>query len=171
MRASAEIDTNLPGTACGLLRRCLVMLYDALVVIALLFIAALVALPVTGDRVRVLHDPWYTAWIMGAWFLYLGWCWTQGGQTLGMRAWRVRICTDRAGKVAWPAALLRFAVSLFSAAALGLGFLWAWSNPQRATWHDLASRTRLRCTPRPPRRGATSHRAAQDENDHRGQQQ
>jgi len=170
MQASAEIHAKLPGLACGLVRRCLVMVYDALIVIALLFIAALLALPFTGDRAQVLHDPWYTAWIMGVWFAYFGWCWTQGGQTLGMRAWRVRICSDQGGRIGWWAALLRFAVSCVSAAALGLGFLWAWTNPQRASWHDLASRTRLRYTPRPPRRRAASHRTAQDVDDGSRQQ-
>ena len=37
--------------------------------------------------------------------------------------------------------LIRVLVSLLSAAALGLGFVWALFNRERRTWHDLAADT------------------------------
>jgi uncharacterized RDD family membrane protein YckC len=161
--------THPAAARCGVPRRLLAMLYDSLIVIALLFIAALAALPLAGGTQQVMRDPVYTAWILGVWFFYLGWCWTHGGQTVGLRAWRVRLHPIRGGTVGWRACAIRFGVSLLSAAALGAGFWWAWTNDERATWHDLASGTRLR---RVAEAGAAgSDRTAQDVDDDHGKQQ
>jgi uncharacterized RDD family membrane protein YckC len=66
-----------------------------------------------------------------------------------MRAWRVGLVLPDGETMSWRQALVRFLVSLLSAAVFGLGFLWAFSNPQRATWHDLASHSRLQRLPAP----------------------
>ncbi|OGI41569.1 MAG: hypothetical protein A2150_00620 [Candidatus Muproteobacteria bacterium RBG_16_64_11] len=40
-------------------------------------------------------------------FLFYGWFWTRGGQTLGMRAWRLRLTRADGGPVTWRRAALR----------------------------------------------------------------
>lgn len=67
--------------------------------------------------------------------------WTRGGQTIGMRAWRIRIVAAEGGALPWPRALLRFAVALLSLGAIGLGFLWCLVDRERRAWHDIAART------------------------------
>ena len=67
--------------------------------------------------------------------------WSRGGQTIGMRAWRIRITTVDGDALPWPRALLRFAVALLSLGALGLGFLWCLVDRERRAWHDLAARS------------------------------
>lgn len=119
------------------------MIYDLLPAIAIVFIAALVALPFTGDRVRAGLDPFYTLYVIAAWFLYYGVCWTQAGQTLGMRAWKVEILTEDGERPGWRTAALRFIAAGLSIALLGLGFLVSAFRGDRATWHDRLSRTRL----------------------------
>ena len=49
--------------------------------------------------------------------------WTRGGQTIGMRAWRLRVVGADGLPVAWPRALLRFVIAAVSLAAFGIGFL------------------------------------------------
>lgn len=128
---------------CGLGRRLLIMAYDAAAVVALLMLVTAMAM-LTGFReLNAIRDPLYGAALLSAWVLYLGWCWRHGGMTLGMRAWRVRIVTLRGGTPGWGACLLRFAVSLLSAAAAGLGFLWSLFDARNRCWHDIASGTRL----------------------------
>ena len=129
--------------ACGLPRRGMIMLYDLMPAIAIVFIAAIIALPVTGDTVRLGLNPAYTVYILGAWFLYLGLCWTQAGQTLGMRAWKTEIVDAHGRRPDWRTSLVRFAASLLSAAALGLGFWVSLFREDRACWHDRVSGTRL----------------------------
>lgn len=69
--------------------------------------------------------------------------WRRGGQTLGMRPWRLKVlCAD--GRPAGTKALLvRYAVATLSLAAGGLGLLWTFVDRERRAWHDLASGTVL----------------------------
>lgn len=133
---------------CGVGRRLLIIVYDALIVIGLLVIASAVALPLTGDRFQAGRDAGYTMYLLGVWFAYLGWCWTRAGQTIGMKAWRTVLRPLPGETLTWSRALMRFSVSLTSALCLGAGFFHALLRPDRATWHDLASRTRLVVEPR-----------------------
>ncbi len=119
------------------------MLYDALAVIALLLLATALALLAGSGQVIAGQDPLFTLYLALVWFLYLAWFWRKGGMTVGMRAWKVMIVSDRGGVPGWGQCALRFLVSLVSAACFGLGFAWSLFEPEKRTWQDLASGTRL----------------------------
>lgn len=70
--------------------------------------------------------------------------WRHGGQTLGMRPWRLRVTNAAGGQPSWGALTLRYAVATASLLLAGSGFWWAWLDRDRLTWHDRASRTRMR---------------------------
>ena len=132
---------------CGLGRRLLVMAYDAIAVITLMMaVTALMLLTPLGSQ-TALQDPLPTMVLVITWFAYLAWCWRKGGLTLGMRAWRVHLVFDDGAKPSWARCMLRFSVSLVSAAALGLGFIWTLFDKNRRSWHDLASASQLVRTP------------------------
>ncbi len=77
-------------------------------------------------------------------FAYLGVSWRRGGQTLGMRAWRLRlVCVDGSAPPSWGTLISRYLFAAISWAACGLGFLWSLIDSERRTWHDLASGTVL----------------------------
>lgn len=128
---------------CGLLRHLAIMIYDAFVVISLLMLATMLAMLAGFGGRMALKDPVYTAYLLLVWFLYLAWCWHRGGMTIGMRAWRVKIEDIHGHRPGWKASLVRFGISLISAACAGLGFLWPLFNADKHTWHDMVSRTRL----------------------------
>jgi uncharacterized RDD family membrane protein YckC len=92
---------------------------------------------------------WIACWIVGGAYAVLSW--HRGGQTLGMRPWRLRVRAADGGTPGRAALSKRYAVGTLSLLAVGLGFWWAWLDRDRLTWHDRASRTRL---VRLPRRGA-----------------
>ncbi len=119
------------------------MLYDVLPLLAVMFIAAVVALPVTGDRVRAGQDIGYSLYLAAAGFVYYGLCWTRAGKTLGMRAWKVEIVTLDGHHPGWGRALGRYAATLLSLVPLGLGIWVAAWRSDRACWHDRLSGTRL----------------------------
>lgn len=133
-----------------LLRRLGAVCYDTLLLVAVLFIAGL-PLPLVPEAVR--FEPWVRyamfAYLLGVSFVFFGWFWTHGGQTLGMRAWRLRVVTADGEALAWRQAWRRFVWALVSWAVLGLGFVWSLVDAQRRTWHDRASATRLVTTARP----------------------
>lgn len=154
----------LPARPCGLLRRLLVMAYDAVAIIALMMALTALTLATPLGQQTVLIDPLPTLLLMVTWFLYLAWCWRSGGLTLGMRAWSVRLEFEGAGPPGWGRCLLRFGVSLASAAALGLGFAWSLFDSQKRAWHDIVSRSLL------VRGRSRSDRPAQTEHGHQGQE-
>jgi uncharacterized RDD family membrane protein YckC len=123
--------------------RLLAMLYDAVILLGLLMLAAAIALPFGGANKIALHDFWFTLWLLFVCFVYLAVCWRYGGMTIGMRAWRLRLICDNERIISWPLCLLRFIVGLVSLAAFGLGIFWALFDSKNRGWHDLAARTLL----------------------------
>ena len=127
----------------GLLRRLAALVYDALLLFALLFAATVPVLVVTGGRAVGPDEPAYTAWLFAVSYVYLGWCWTRSGQTLGMRAWRMRVRTRDGARLDWRHALARFAAALVSIGAAGVGLLWVAFDRDRLSLHDRLSGTVL----------------------------
>lgn len=127
---------------CSLLRRLASMIYDALLVIALLMVAAAIVVVPTGSDIEA-GTLWFQTYLLVVWWAYFAVCWRMGGQTVGMRAWRVQLVTEGGERIGWGSSALRFLVAGVAAAAGGLGFLWSLFDPRRRTWHDLATGTRL----------------------------
>jgi uncharacterized RDD family membrane protein YckC len=143
----------LLATPAGLLRRLCALLYDGIVLIALCLVATVPFLPLTGgDAVTGIDtpqlEPFYQAAMLAVMAAYSAYSWTHGGQTIGMRAWRLRVERDDGSALDGRRALLRFAAATVSLLAVGLGFVWACFDPQRRTWHDRWTHTRVVLVPR-----------------------
>jgi uncharacterized RDD family membrane protein YckC len=132
----------------GLWRRLAAMTYDGLLVAAVLFVLTGAVIAARGGRTIGPGSLWYQALLLTACWLYFAWSWTHGGQTVGMRAWRLYVLAADDKAVDWRSASRRFVAAWFSALPLGLGFFWAWLDPAGLTWHDRLSRTRLVHRPR-----------------------
>ena len=72
--------------------------------------------------------------------------WSCGGQTIGMRAWRLRVVAADGGRLPWMRALLRFVVAIISLLALGLGFVWCLTDQEHRCWHDILSASQVKRT-------------------------
>ena len=121
----------------GLLRRLAALMYDWLILaalwmaamaLALMFVAilnasGLISLAEYGEPAYFVekHKIWFqlysVAWF--CWFYLYFWC--RGGQTLGMRAWRLLLVQQNGQSVTLRQAILRAVTALF-----GLGNLWLW---------------------------------------------
>ena len=128
-RATNEHATAEPA---GLGRRLGAIFYDWIVVASLLFVVAIVW---TGAG--------YRASIYLVAFLYFAVSWTRGGQTVGMKVWKIQLVSTNARRFGWTAAMTRYAAATLSFAALGAGFWWALFDRRRLTWHDHFSNARL----------------------------
>jgi uncharacterized RDD family membrane protein YckC len=123
--------------------RLLALAYDSLPVLALWFVVAAGFTAVHGDAIR---GGWLgllefaVLWAVAG--VYATLSWRRGGQTIGMRAWRLRVAAA-GGTPSWPALWLRYCVGGASLLLGGLGFWWAWIDRERLTWHDRLSKTRM----------------------------
>ena len=133
-----------PATPASLRLRLAAAGYDLLPLIGLWFVAVVLALAVTGGQLDThvlagkLLVQGFALVLSAAYFVV---SWSRGGQTIGMRAWRLRLTDASGARVRWAQGLLRFVVALVSVAALGAGFWWTLVDARRRTWHDIAART------------------------------
>lgn len=134
-------------------RRLAALIYDALLLIAILMLATalstlfanLVAPGLQEQQPDYLsHHPLHQLWLLLCWFGYYAISWRKSGQTVGMKAWRLRLIDQQQQKISWWQCLKRF-----FAALLGLGFVTAPFHPEGYSLQDIASRTRVVHMPKP----------------------
>jgi uncharacterized RDD family membrane protein YckC len=142
-----RVDT-IESRAPGLPRRLAAAGYDCLILAALLVLAdAVLVLPLQAglgiSAEAIGAHPLFRLYLLLVILGFFTWFWTHGGQTLGMRAWRLRLVRADGSPVDARRALLRLAAAALSWAALGAGFLWVLFDRDRLAWHDRISNTRL----------------------------
>lgn len=140
---AGDDGSDAPPRPAGLALVFAAMVYDGLLTLAILFLATALALVATGGEAIPPGTVIYNVYLVLAAFPYFAWCWVRGGRTLGMRAWKLRLRRSDGGLPGLRHAALRYAAALVSLAALGLGFLWMLVDPQRLSWHDRLSGTRV----------------------------
>jgi uncharacterized RDD family membrane protein YckC len=129
--------------SAGLARRLAALIYDLLLLLGVWFVATALVLPLNGGQAFRPMQTGYSLYLLGVSVLFFGWFWTHGGQTLGMRAWALRLRTMNGDPVSWKHAVLRLAAACLSAGLIGLGYLWITIDPEGLAWHDRLSRTRV----------------------------
>jgi uncharacterized RDD family membrane protein YckC len=125
------------------LRRLGAMMYDSLLLLALLIIAALPVVFIAGPNSAFFKSPLYTLYLYSISFVFFGWFWTRGGQTLGMRSWKIRVLRNDNRPLGWDSALMRYLLATISLTLFGLGFIWILFDKDRLAWHDQLSRTHI----------------------------
>ncbi len=118
--------------------------YDLFPAFGLWFLVAAIFVALRGDAIT--GGAWGLAEFAALWLVtgaYAVASWHRGGQTLGMRPWRLKVVDPNGDPAPLPALCVRYAVGSVSLLALGLGFLWALFDRDRLAWHDRASGTRM----------------------------
>ncbi|GIX27125.1 MAG: hypothetical protein KatS3mg123_1006 [Burkholderiales bacterium] len=131
----------IPTAYASLGRRFLSLLYDGLLLFAVLLIAdlaLLLAVPAAREpALRPLTQTYLLA-VSGAYFVGQ---WTHGGQTLAMKTWRLRLMSADGGPVSAQQAVLRFLTATLT--LLLPAFLWALLDRERQFLHDRLAGTRI----------------------------
>lgn len=118
-------------------------IYDTLVVIALSFVSAGIFLWLAGDATHGIkrYILQLVLWlIIGAYFV---WCWSKSGQTLALKTWKSKLSRDDGGLLSPQLAWLRYSMATLSLAGFGLGFLWAFVDPEHKYLHDRLLKTKI----------------------------
>lgn len=121
MNAGAAPDRHTaPSSPARLPRRLAAIVYDGLLLAGVLLVATALALglavAILGSESVRLHsplqgNPFFSTYLLLVCFFFYGGFWTHGGQTLGMRAWRLRVQQRDGRNIGWWQALLRFLIA------------------------------------------------------------
>ncbi|MGN6479801.1 RDD family protein [Luteibacter sp.] len=148
-------------------RRFAAIIYDVLAVVAIVMVVGLIAQIATGGQVADgkghIVAWWYQplqGLVVGAYFFF---SWTRGGQTLGMRPWKIRVVSREGGAVDVKRGLVRVVVAglpvlllmLYRVTSLQVALLaplvgWAvillpaLFDARRRGLHDMAAGTEVR---------------------------
>jgi uncharacterized RDD family membrane protein YckC len=135
------------GVSAGFGRRFAALIYDSFLLFALLMIFTGMVLVFTRRAVLPeTYGAWayvYRAGLVGVIAGYYILNWVRSGQTLGMRAWRLRAVTDTGKPLCGRAAVLRFVCGVLAWPPAGLGVLWLYLDPDHLAIHDRLSKTRV----------------------------
>jgi uncharacterized RDD family membrane protein YckC len=170
-------------SSAGLLRRLGALISDSLVVVGLLILGSLLFIPLLTHLNAKAMVPsevgwgWcvvYWGWLMLIWCGFIGYFWTRSGQTVGMKAWRIRVEGEQGCLLNWPQSIQRLSYAAlpwlpgFGALVvaehyhsrvlklLGQGlfllgvadWLAMFLDMKRRTWHDRISRTAVKTLPK-----------------------
>lgn len=143
--------TQNPADSPSWLRRVLCLLYESLLLLALLMFVALIYLTLVGDSTTSPKRYFFQLylWLVSAG--YFTWSWVHGGQTLAMQTWHIRLVSRGSQPLSARRALLRYVVATL---LFGVSFIWAWFDREGLSLHDRLAGTRLVLVP-----GKTRNRA------------
>lgn len=120
------------------------MLYDALLVLALLFMTTLPFIALRGgEPVEPDENFIYQGTLVLVIYVFFVGFWTRNGRTLGMQSWRLQLESIDGQRPTLAASTVRFFAAILSWLPLGLGFLWQLWDKDQLTWHDRISKTHI----------------------------
>lgn len=127
----------------GFWRRIICLLYEFLILLAIVFIASFIFHLVFRDTNASYFKPIYQFYLLLIMGYYFIWFWTHGGQTLAMQTWKIRIVTSEGQKLNNRIAIIRYLLAVTGTLFLGAGFLWALIDREHLYLHDRLAGTRL----------------------------
>lgn len=139
-------DSSNRRRYAGLFRRLFAIFYDCFLLIAILFIVSAIATALNQGKAVEPGDALYPVFVIIIFslsYLYFAWFWIHGGQSLGMKTWRIQLQSSNNKAICWKTAAIRFITAIFSWGFFGAGFLWALFDKKNRCWHDITSKTVL----------------------------
>lgn len=134
--------TSKPNGIPGIRRRLASMLYESLLLVAVLFTAAFIFVAIARDTTSPGIRPFFQLYLVGVVAAYFLWYWLHGGQTLPMKTWRLRLVSADGSSISFKQACLRFVLAAIGIAS-GLSIIWALFDRDRQFMHDRLAGTKI----------------------------
>jgi uncharacterized RDD family membrane protein YckC len=139
-----EFVPAMTSTPASLWLRLAAAVYDLFPLLALWMTTAGIALLAVHGSVDLAQPSLgWRAGLRAALFIvtaaYFVISWQRGGQTIGMRAWRLKIVDANGKALPWPRCALRFLIACISLGVLALGFIWCLVDLRKRAWHDIVA--------------------------------
>jgi len=131
------------GSLASLGRRLLSLLYETLLLAAVLLASGVAFLPLAARIELAFARPLFQLFVLFVAGAYFAWQWSHGGQTLAMKTWRLRLITVAGGRLTLRHAIFRYVLAVAGTLLLGLGILWAAIDRDRQFLHDRLAGTRI----------------------------
>lgn len=141
-------DNAIAPIPATFLARIAAMIYELLLVTAVLFVASLPFLYLVGNAESGWRHFAFQLYLIGVLFAYFSAFWMRSGQTLAMKTWRIRLVDLNGGRLTLKQSALRFVLALIGLLLAGAGFWWALFDRDRQFLHDRIVGTRLVRVPR-----------------------
>jgi len=146
--------TSLP--TAGLLRRLGALVYDALLVMAISMawggLTVYLRYGLLGEQLaegeKAQSSPLEFFGLVIVITLFFSFFWRRAGQTLGMRAWRLRLQQANGQTPNWRQCLLRSAIAPLSLLCAGLGYFWILVDANGDSAHDRLGKLKVVVLPK-----------------------
>jgi len=129
--------TEITVPPASLWRRIGALLYDSLILVAIWFLATALVMLVSRGHFNPASLP-FQLYLFLVSFWFFGWFWTHGGQTLGMRAWKIRVSQTSGKAINWSQAAQRFGIAVLLG---GLGMIWCLFTDNKQALYDKLAKT------------------------------
>ena len=118
-------------------------MYEGILLVPVLFIAAYLFLTLAHDARTGAAHALFQAWLVLICGGYLVYCWVKGGRTLAMKTWHLKLARTDGASVGWKRAWLRYALAVPGLLLFGLGYWWAFIDRDGQFLHDRLAGTRI----------------------------
>ncbi len=132
--------------SAGFLKRILALIYDSLLIAAIIIVASLLLVfingeyPKPGTLLSVIQ--FLISILVGPLFYSYFWL-TNDGQTTGMQVWKIKLVSSNESKLNMKQTYLRCLISVISFLFIGIGYFWILFNKNNLSWSDIATKTRV----------------------------
>ena len=123
-------------------RRSASILYDSLLVLAILIIMSIPFFSFNLEEnfsLKIIVQIYY--YLITQYFFV--WFWVNNEGTLGMKTWKIKIVCEDGNKITYKEAIIRFNTAILSFIFFGLGFLISFLRKDKKCLHDFISKTVL----------------------------
>ncbi|SFK51690.1 Uncharacterized membrane protein YckC, RDD family [Nitrosomonas aestuarii] len=127
----------------GFWRRSISLIYEFLILLAIIFIASFIFHLIFRDANAVYFIPLYQFYLLIIMGYYFIWFWTRGGQTLAMQTWKIRVVTVDGNRLSSRIAITRYLIAVIGILFFGVGLLWAFVDREHQFLHDRLAGTRI----------------------------
>lgn len=133
----------MPTSLSGIRRRLVCMLYESLVVFSILLIGFLLPQIVLSGFHFELSPRMLWLHVFLLLMAYFVWCWLNGGQTLPMKTWKLRLISAEGTAPRPLQAVLRYLAAWPSILLFGIGIFWVLFDEDSQFLHDRIAGTRI----------------------------
>ena len=130
----------------GFLKRVLALVYDSLLIGAIVLVLSLLLVFVNGGYPEsgsvVSFIQFLILVFVGPIFYSYFWI-ANKGQTTGMLAWKIKLVSMDETELNLKQTILRCLISIISFVCFGLGYFWIFYNKNNLSWSDILTKTKI----------------------------